>query len=63
MKKSFKRGTVGVFSVSESKVIAKFEKKVKTRIYTIFVDKNCAKKKYMCSEVCVPKTISPEIIC
>ena len=54
-KKSFKCGTLGVFRVSESKVIVKFKKKS----CIILVDKNCAKKVHInktCLEVMLFET-------
>ena len=63
MQKSFKWSTIGFFSVSESKVIAKLQKKVKQEVAQFSSTKIVQTKRDMCLEICAPKTVSPKIIC
>ena len=54
MKKSFKCGTLGIFSVSESKVIAKLKKRAKSKNKNLH---NFCRQKIVQKKVCLPKKI------
>ncbi len=62
LKKSFKWDTVGFFSLSESKVIAKLKKKKLKQEFAQSLPTKIVQKKYVCLEFFLPKTTSPKII-